>query len=670
MHRQSMSNLKLKLWIDTEGDRFIDTDGRQVILRGVNLGGDCKLPYPNGGTHLPSDFSDHRDVSFIGRPFPLEEADEHFARLKNWGFNTLRLLTTWEAIAHAGPGQYDEAYLDYFAEIARRAGEHGYVVFIDFHQDAWSRMSGGSGAPGWTFEALGLDFTKFDAAGAAHVMQHKFDYGDPSPHQTRYPMMSWPSNYGLAANGIMWTAFFAGETLTPHWKIGDVNVQTYLQDHYLGALGAVAQRVVDMAHVIGFDTLNEPGLGFIGQSLSEPNLATTSDGPFPVTPGPRWTPLTNLLAARGQTVRVPVLEKSETKGRLKRSEDLVVNASRTSIWLPAVADPFEAHGAYRLEGDALDVLDEDFFRLHNGAAIDHENDLMAPFFARVSHAMRAHRPDWLVFAELSPYVLPTGRGFPKQMPEKSVNAGHWYDINLLRTKEHQAKNDPETLKNRYRLQLGYIKYLSSLINSGAPTLIGEFGIPYDMNGAAAYDAWARGGRGEVVWAQHAEVLANTYDVLDELLLSGTQWNYTASNRNDLRIGDGWNQEDLSIFSIDQVTSSTDLNSGGRAIDGFCRPYVQRVQGVLHEMRYDRGARSFEASYDANIAIEAPTEIFTPRGVFADAISIEVSKPVADWSYDPNLQLLKLWVRENGDISVRMRRSASTSLKYMQESASV
>ena len=104
---------------------------------------------PDGATHLPQGFFDHRDVSFVGRPFPLEEADEHFSRLRRWGCNFLRLLITWEAVEHAGPGQYDEPYLDYLYALVQKAGEHGLDLFIDPHQDAWSRFSGGDGAPGW-----------------------------------------------------------------------------------------------------------------------------------------------------------------------------------------------------------------------------------------------------------------------------------------------------------------------------------------------------------------------------------------------------------------------------------------------------------------------------------------------------------------------------------------
>ena len=203
------------------------------------MGGDCKVPWPNGGTGHPSDFADHREVSFVNRPFPLLEADAHFSRLRAWGFNCLRLLTTWEAVAHAGPGQYDTAYLDYFTEICRKAGEHGFYVFVDFHQDVWSRMSGGDGAPGWTFDAVGLDFNHFDAAGAALVMQHRYQYPnlvaqtETPANQDGYPSMSWVRNYRMPANAVMWTLFWAGEQVTPpltEHEIASI-VDAYGRDH-------------------------------------------------------------------------------------------------------------------------------------------------------------------------------------------------------------------------------------------------------------------------------------------------------------------------------------------------------------------------------------------------------------------------------------------------------
>ena len=41
-----------------------------------------------------------------------------------------------EAIEHAGPGIYDEAYLDYLYAIIKKAGEYNIEVFLDPHQDA------------------------------------------------------------------------------------------------------------------------------------------------------------------------------------------------------------------------------------------------------------------------------------------------------------------------------------------------------------------------------------------------------------------------------------------------------------------------------------------------------------------------------------------------------
>ena len=160
--------------LTTEGERFVDAEGRTVQLRGINL--PCKLPQiPQAGQDLerPSrplamrtyldggpggggggdggagegggetdkggghwDFFDGRSASFVGRPFPLEEADEHLLRLRSWGFNCLRFNVAWEAIEHAGPGQYDLEYIQYVRMVLERAAAHGLWVYIDPHQVA------------------------------------------------------------------------------------------------------------------------------------------------------------------------------------------------------------------------------------------------------------------------------------------------------------------------------------------------------------------------------------------------------------------------------------------------------------------------------------------------------------------------------------------------------
>ncbi|HUV89602.1 MAG TPA: cellulase family glycosylhydrolase, partial [Anaerolineae bacterium] len=200
-----------------DGTWFKDNEGRTLLLRGANLGGSTKMPYrPDGATYRREGFFDHRNVSFVGRPFPLAEADEHLGRLRAWGMTFLRFLITWEAIEHAGPGEYDAEYLDYVYAVIEKAGEYGIDVFIDPHQDVWSRWTGGDGAPGWTLEAVGMDLTKLSDTGAAIV--HAI-HGDP------FPRMIWPTNYDKLGAATMFTLFFAGNDLAPQTRIDGVPVQ-------------------------------------------------------------------------------------------------------------------------------------------------------------------------------------------------------------------------------------------------------------------------------------------------------------------------------------------------------------------------------------------------------------------------------------------------------------
>jgi hypothetical protein len=629
--------------LDMKGRWFVDESGRRVILRGVNLGGDCKVPCPDGGTNHHSDFSDHRTVSFIGRPFPLADADEHLARLKHWGFNCLRLLTTWEAVEHTGPGRYDDAYLDYFAAVSRRAGHFGLYVFIDFHQDVWSRMSGGDGAPGWTFESVGLDFTKFHAAGAAHVMQHKYDYAKGG-RQDAYPQMTWASNYRLPGNAIMWTLFFAGRDMTPSFTIEGQNVQDYLQAHYIGAMRAVAERVEDQPHVIGFDTLNEPGEGFIGQPLTGRQQHDTTDM-ADLRPGLAISPMDALLAARGVARTIPFVALDRESRTMKEVRSEVLNPNGISIWTRDC--PFEEAGAYDSKNrDA--PIDERYFTHRGERKLSIEGDYMAPFFARVAEAVRSVREDWMIFAEVSPFRAFAGSGFAPGAPERTINASHWYDIQTLGSKRFRPRelrenpDDPaaqEAVAGKYTAQLGHIARLAETLSSaGAPTLIGEFGIPYDLDEGEAYAAWKSGDRSSKPWRQHELALRLMYDAMDRLMISSTQWNYTASNRNEASTGDGWNQEDLSIFSRDQDTGPNDPDSGGRAVKGFSRPYARRVQGEPKSVKFDSAKGIFTLNFDADDKIAEPTEIFVPAIQFPNGAKVDAPNCDAEWIGQTILQI--------------------------------
>ena len=649
-----------------DGLWFREPSGRRVLLRGVNLGGDTKVPAtPDQRTHLPTDFADHRTVSFVGRPFPLDEADAHLSRLRHWGFNVLRLLTTWEAVEHEGPGIYDNGYLDYLAEVTRRAGEHGLYVFIDFHQDAWSRMSGGDGAPGWTFEAVGLDFTKFHAAGAAHVMQRKYDAARGG-RQDSYAQMTWSTNYRMPANAIMWTLFFAGETFAPDFRIEGMSAQAWLQARYLGAMTAVADRVKDMDHVLGFDTLNEPGTGWTGQALSYRHTERSTEHPDPVRPGPAWSVLDGLLVARGQPRKIPELAFDPGKMRVAVVGEKEVNTDRVSIWRDGVQCPFERAGAYRLTGNGHEVLREDFFQTAGGRKIDPDHDGMAPFFRRVAAEVRKVNNDWLIFAELDPFRGITGEGFPPGAPERTVNASHWYDIVTLVTKTfmYPVSLNPFTMKQlngadeieaNYAQQLGRIKEASKTLPGGAPTLIGEFGIPYDLDGGAAYQAWAKGDHSAAPWEKHVIALDLMYNALDRHLLNSTHWNYTASNSNDPAIGDGWNQEDLSVFSRDQQSDPSDINSGGRAVEGFVRPFVRRCQGVLKEMKFDRASGNFEFTFDADPAVGAATEVYLPTIQYPDAFAI--AAPGLEVSPSQTSPCVFMRATKAGEHRVQIRRAS-------------
>lgn len=104
---------------------------------------------------------------------------------------------------------------------------------IDPHQDTWSRFTGGSGAPGWCFEVVGLNIKKIEAVGG--VLHYDFETGKDEGK------MVWPTNYTKLACATMFTVFFGGDVFAPERLYKGETCQKYLQRHYFACYHYLAK---------------------------------------------------------------------------------------------------------------------------------------------------------------------------------------------------------------------------------------------------------------------------------------------------------------------------------------------------------------------------------------------------------------------------------------------
>ena len=626
--------------ITIDGPWFKDEHGRTRILRGVNLSGSSKMPAkPPGYTHLAEDFFEHQDVSFVGRPFALEDADEHFSRLKAWGLDFLRFIVTWEAIEHSGPGIYDEDYLDYVEELVEKAYEYDIHLFIDPHQDVWSRFSGGDGAPGWTFDLVGMDITKFHETGAAIVHQ---TYGDP------FPRMVWFTNSAKFATMTMFTLFFAGNDFAPHVTVDGVPIQDYLQSHYINAVRQVAKRVGHMPHVVGYDVMNEPLKGFIGCS----DLRKNNEFRYLFRESP--TPYQAMLLTSGFCLDDIPYHRSKLPLPWM-IETCTINPDKQRLWKEGFDCLWREVGIWDVHEGKPRLLRPGHFQHVNGRKVDFTDDYYRPFAKRFADAIREDDPDAIIFIETEPYQPPPQ--WSDADAQGIVFAPHWYDAITLTTKRYFPffTVDLETflpalghehVQQAFTRQLGRYKQYSKEKLGNAPTLIGEIGIPYDMNDKAAYQS------GD--FSAQVQAMETNMRALEDNLLSYTLWTYAADNTNER--GDQWNGEDLSIFSVDQQKNPNDINSGGRALEAVVRPYARAVAGEPLRMCFDREQGMFILNFRHDDAITEPTELFVPNTQFPDGYQVEVSD--GDYEVDSENQRV-IYRHSDKDIPHQVRIISNT-----------
>jgi hypothetical protein len=610
--------------IGLKSQYFIDRSNQKAFFRGVNLGGSSKVPiHPDGATYKKEGFFDHLNVSFVGRPFPLAEADEHFNRLKKWGFNFLRLLTTWEAIEHCGPGIYDEEYLDYFEEIVKKAGEYDFTIFIDPHQDVWSRFTGGDGAPGWTLELAGFDIKNIHPSGAAIV--HNV-HGHP------FPRMIWPTNNQKLAAATMFTLFFGGRDFAPNFRIAGVQIQDYLQKHYINSILKIVERLNKYDHVIGYDSLNEPSSGWIGHPDLRENHGQLKLGEMP-------TPWQSILLGDGRQQEVEIW-KIRMLG-LRLTDWKMINQKEVRAWQKGTECLWKQYGIWTTDDKNNPVLiNPYYFSEVNGEKVDFSKNYLKPFINRFSTAVREIDKDACIFIEGVPDLnLPDWTDQDAQM---IVNATHWYDGVTLLTKNFNSNYTMDTDKMKlvfgkknvrkvFYQQLKNIKNDSDEKLGGIPTVIGEFGIPFDLNKKRSYKS------GD--FSSQAQALDLYYQIIEELFLDSTIWNYTSDNSNEH--GDLWNDEDLSIFSRDQQVDPDNIYSGGRGLNAIVRPYLRLISGEPRRQSFDYRRKEYTLLFeDQN---EGELVVFVPEYQYPRGFRVEIESG----KWDLNIEEQEIRVEYRG-----------------------
>lgn len=419
------------------------------------------------------------------------------------------------------------------------------------------------------------------------------------PDPASVPAMTWSTNYGRLVPQTLFTLFFAGRDFAPNCVIDGQNIQDYLQSHYIEAFGQLADRIRDAGDllddcVIGWDSLNEPSEGLVGyldlHSLPAKQGSTLKRGPTP-------TPAQSLRLGMGQAQTV----ENWTFNRFgpKREGMVTIDPKGLSIWLdPSTerdgvhprygwrrgpdwqlgVDIWAQHGVWDIETGY--VMRPDYFRFlpsvefagpeEEVAEVEFVADYWAPHWQAWARRIRKSHPEAIHF------VAPPVFAQPAPLPDEDLAgrcaySAHYYDGLTLVTRHWNWFNADALglLRGKYRNKIQALRVGEGAIRRSLqaqlkmlkedapilgpyPTMIGEIGIPFDMDGRKAY-GWTDGGRYRGNFSSQERALDASLNATDgPNSLNYTVWTYCPDNVH--RWGDQWNMEDLSLWSVDDLRS--------------------------------------------------------------------------------------------------------------------
>jgi hypothetical protein len=470
---------------------------------------------------------------------------------------------------------------------------------MDPHQDVWSRFTGGDGAPYWTLQACGINPRHITATQAAILHN---EYPEPAnPEPAKLPAMIWGTNYARAASQTLFTLFFAGRDFAPKCIIDGVNIQDYLQSRYIAAVAHLAMRLRDAGGlldecVIGWDSLNEPFEGLCGVEdiTVVPKHQQLKKGSTP-------TPFQSMRLAMGEAQTCEYWDFGSFGPR--RNGSVTIDPEGVRLWVdPDLADEDEngvsvRWGWKRDPGWQLGIC---IWALHGVWDLQSGECLRPDYFAHLPHAREVifladyWRPHWRryteslrrVHPEHIPFVQPTVFAQPPPLDDDDLKgrccfSTHYYDgltlmtrhwnwfnadaLGVLRGKYASpvlaVKVGEKAIRASIREQLGVLRTDCLTILGAYPTMIGEIGTPMDMDHKYSYGTSPEVGlKGKGDYSRQTKALDASLQAADGTnALNYTIWTYAPDSSHVW--GEGWNLEDLSLWSTDDLKG----RRGGRRV---------------------------------------------------------------------------------------------------------
>ena len=532
----------------------------------------------------------------------------------------------------------------------------------------------------WTFHLAGLDPTKFP-----HICAVSLDAPNESSKLSTPSGRLWPTNYSKFAVATMFTLFFAGEVFAPKALYSGSNEEFFgknighvLRTSHIRAYAHLMTKLKQLPNVLGVDPMNEPHPGYIGlPSLHYFNETTDLHlGYMP-------NALSSMALAAGVPTSVPYFSRSwPHPSKIARND--ILNEDHITAWLPGASDIWQDERVFTISpaGNAeLGPKGVSYFFNHpiTGAPVDFESDFYVPFIRSFHRAVigavaGGQAGTWL-FVEPVPNLGPPVWTSSRSPEIKGENdficySPHWYDIRALYEKglsytvsfdvlslasgsrnmlAHSYFGRPGLTKNyaaNFRRFWDHLKTFRGDTATPTPILVGETGVPWDMNIQSAYST------GDIHYQ-----LTMTDAILHAMEQSGalnwTFWNLTLSHStlgtpqpvhnetsSPFQSGDAWNSEDFSIVSSDPATTELplrnyadtgirpndqgvplqraahfgDLYRGLRSAPAFLRPYPFATAGAIIKSEFSLESCRFELEYrllSTGTVAERTTDIFIP-----------------------------------------------------------